>query len=212
MTTRALRYSGIAAVVVLWTTLSVATARSGFDLYGGRPLSYLAEQPRAALLFGAGLVVGALLLYGFHHHIRDRYAVGSGFSATMCVGLAGQVVAGLVPIGGNGLSHSVHTTSALVLGASLPVFMWRFAAGQRRGRWRRATYALFWAEVVACGAGLYLSGRGVAPVAEVLPAAVFHLWIATLTFRPWPGQGADGSTAEVVRADLAAARPGSAGG
>lgn len=184
MSPASLRYSGVAAVVVLWTTLSVGSAGAGFDLLGERPLSYLTEEPEAGLLFGAGLVLAAVLLVGFHRYVRSRYRVTPSFSWVMLVGLAGQVVAGLVPIGGDGVAHAVHTNSALVLGASLPVFMWRFAASQPVGGWRRTSYALFWAEAVACVVGLVLSNVGIAPLAEIVPATVFHLWIVVLTFGP----------------------------
>jgi hypothetical protein len=105
--------------------------------------------------------------------------VGGGFSAVMLTGLAGQLVAAFVPIGGNSAAHQVHTTSALILGASLPLLMWRFAAGQGGGPWRRLAYRLFWAEAAACVVGL--SGLVAAPVAEILPGAVFHLWVLIVT-------------------------------
>ncbi len=201
MNPSALRYSGVAAVVVLWTTMSVGSVRARFDLLGTRPLSYLAEDPGAALLFGAGLVVAAILLVGFHRYVRERYPVTPAFSWLMLGGLAGQLVAGIVPIGGDGISHFVHTTSALILGASLPVFMWRFAASQPAGAWRWVSYALFWGEAAACAIGLFLSNRGVAPLAEIVPAALFHLWIVTLTMRPWPEASDDQATRPVARAE-----------
>jgi hypothetical membrane protein len=190
---RSLRLAGVAAVIVLWTTLPAGAALSGFDLLGEDPLSYLGTQAASALLFTGGLAVSGVLLVAFHEHLRDRYAVSGGFSAAMLIGLAGQLVAAFVPIGGDQLAHRIHTTSALVLGASLPVFMWRFAAAQPGGRLRGVAYGLFWAEVAACVAGLYLSSRHVAPVAEVLPAGVFHIWIIVLTvLHPNPHEGALG--------------------
>jgi hypothetical protein len=176
-----LRETGLAAVAVLWTTLAAGSLLAGFDLLGERPLSDLGTEPPSALLFSAGLAGAALLLVGFHRHVRDRFPVSPTFSVAMLVGMTGQLVAAVVPIGGHGLAHRVHTTSALVLGASLPVLMWRFAATQPAGGWRRLSYGLFWAEVVACVVGLWLSARGVAPVAEIVPAAVFHCWIAAVT-------------------------------
>ena len=178
----ALRYTGVAAVVTVWTTLLTATVVSGFDLLGEDPLSYMGTQPRSAALFAAGLLVPAVLLTAFHHHVKGRYPVSAGFSVAMLVGLAGQTVAAFVPIGGDPTAHRIHTVSALILGASLPLLMWRFAAGQPSGSWRRLAYALFWVEVAACAAGLYLSARSIAPVAEILPGTVFHVWIVVVTF------------------------------
>jgi hypothetical protein len=175
------QFTGIAAVVTVWGALLSATVLTSFDLLGPDPLSYLGTQDRSAALFTIGLAVPAVLLTLFHQEVRRRLPTGSGFSAVMLVGLAGQLVAAFVPIGGNGGAHRIHTTSALVLGASLPVLMWRFAAGQPAGRWRQLCYRLFWAEVVAAAAGLYLSARHVAPLAEILPGAVFHLWVLMVT-------------------------------
>ena len=176
-----LRETGVAAIVVLWTTLAAGSMLAGFDLLGERPLSHLGTLPASALLFSSGLAVAAVLLLGFRQFVRDRFPVSPTFSVAMLVGMVGQLVAAVVPIGGNGLAHRVHTTSALVLGASLPVLMWGFAAAQRRGPWRRLSYGLFWAEVAACAVGLWLSARSVAPLAEILPAVVFHVWIVAVT-------------------------------
>ena len=169
------QYAGIAAVATVWGTLLSATALTGFDLLGPDPLSYLGTQDRSAGLFAIGLAVPAVLLSVFHHQVRRRFPTGRGFSTAMLVGLAGQMVAAFVPIGGDAGAHRVHTTSALVLGASLPLLMWRFAAGQPASRWRELCYAMFWVEALACVAGLYLSSRGVAPLAEILPSCAFHL-------------------------------------
>lgn len=177
-----LRYTGVAAVVVSWSTLLTAAAISGFDLLGSDPLSYMGTDSRSAFLFTVGLAVPALLLTAFHFYVKDRYQVGRGFSLAMLGGLAGQMVAAFVDIGGNTAAHRIHTNSALVLGISLPLLMWRFAAGQPEGTpWRRLTYRLFWAEAAACVIGLYLSSKSIAPVAEIIPGAVFHIWIFTVT-------------------------------
>ncbi len=173
-------------MATLWTTLLLASRLSSFDLLGEQPLSYLGTRPRSDVLFSGGLLVGAALLFAFHQYVRANYRVGRGFSTAMLGGLVGQVVAALVPIGGNGTAHKVHTAFALLLGASLPLLMWRFAAAQPAGRWRHTAYALFWAEVAACVVGFYLSSRSVAPLAEILPAVVFHAWIATVTFARRP--------------------------
>lgn len=178
------RGAGLAAVATLWTTLGTAASRSRFDLLGDQPISYLGTTPASAALFSGGLVAGAALLVVFHADVRDRFAASRWFSRAMLAGLAGQVVAAVVPIGGNGPAHRVHTSFALLLGASLPALMWRFAASQPPGSWRRVSYGLFFAEAAAGAAGFVLSGRGMAAVAEILPAAVFHVWIGAVTLAP----------------------------
>jgi hypothetical protein len=178
---RSLRYTGIAAVLTIWTTLLAGTMASGFDVLGDAPVSYLGTRSPSAAFFTLGLAVSAVLFVAFHFYVRDRFAVSRGFSAAMLVGMAGQLVAAFVPIGGDPALHRIHTTSALVLGASIPVLMWRFAAGQPAGRGRRVGYALLWAEMAACAGGLWLSAVSLATVAEILPAVVFHAWVVTLT-------------------------------
>lgn len=176
------RYAGVAAVAVLWGTLGAAAAVSRFPLLGRRPLSWLADDPAGSVLFGAGLGVGALLLAGFHGWVRTRFAVNRSFSVVLLAGLAGQAVAAVVPISGGPWAARAHTVAALTLGASLPVAMWRFAAAQPPGRWRRTARYLASLEVLAVVAGLALSRHSVAPLAEILPAGAFHLWIVALTF------------------------------
>jgi hypothetical protein len=176
------RFAGVAAVAGLWCALGAASLVSGFPLFGVRPLSWLAADRASSGLFSTGLIVGGLLMAAFHGHVRARFPVGAGFSVAMLGGLAAQLVAAVVPIDGDPTAHRVHTAAALVLGTSLPVLMWRFAAAQRPGRWRLVSYQLFCLEVVACAAGVVLSRRSVAPMAEILPAACFHLWVAVLTF------------------------------
>ncbi len=175
------RYSGLAAVATLWSVLGTASLLSGFPLLGDRPLSWLAEDPASSVLFSVGLAVAALLLVVFHGHVRRRYQVSRSFSFAMLAGLAGQLVAAVVPINGGVAAQRVHTVAALTLGVSLPVLMWRFAVAQPPGRWRRVARRLFWAEAVAVAMGVLLSRNAVAPLAEILPAAVFHAWIVVLT-------------------------------
>ena len=186
--TRWTRWTGVAAVVVLWSTQTALVVAGGFDLVGDRPLSDLALGADGRFVFGAGLVVAAVLFVTFLTWLRRRYPVGLACSAAMVVGMAGQLVAGVVPIGGAGTSNRVHVTAALILGASIPVLLWRFAADQPAGAWRRRCYGLFWLEAAACVAGIALSQQHVAPLAEILPAMAFHLWVGVVTFGPRGGR------------------------
>lgn len=176
------RFSGVAAIAVLWSSLGAASAVGGFPLLGRQPLSWLvAAGPWPAALYRAGLAGGAVLLVAFHGQVRTRYRVGRGFSVAMLAGLGGQLVAAFVPIDGTPPAHRAHTVAALALGASLPVLMWRFAAAQSPGPWRRRAYRLAQVEAAACVVGVLLSRHGIAPPAEIVPAAAFHLWIVVLT-------------------------------
>lgn len=178
-----LRFGGIAAVAVLWTTLPVAMLRAGLGVVDDRPLSYLGTDPRGIVLFRVGLLVAAVLFSAFAVAVARGLSRPAGFLALFLVGQVGQVVVALVSI--DGPSHVVHTTAGIVLGLSLPLLMWRFAAGQPGGPWRRMAYRLVGLEVAACVAGAALSMAGAAVVAEVLPATGFHLWIILVGLR-WP--------------------------
>lgn len=165
---------------MLWATQLLAISFAGFDLTGDEPLSELANTA-TGWLFSVGLAGAAVLFLVFVGYLRRAFPVGMGFSVAMTVGMVGQLIAGLLPIGGGGWVSEVHVMSALILGASIPVLMWRFAADQPAGTLRRRFYGLFWLEAAACAAGIVLSRRHIAPVAEILPAMAFHLWVVVAT-------------------------------
>lgn len=160
----------------------------GFDVTGDRAISYLGTDFRTMALFRGGLLVATVLLVGFAWAVKGNLTRPTGFFGVFLVGMAGQAVVAMVSIAGEGLSHAVHTTGGIVLGLSLPLFIWRFAAGQPPGRWRRQSYGLLWLEVGAVIAGVVLSRAHLAVVAEVLPAVAFHLWIIVVTVRWQAGQ------------------------
>jgi hypothetical protein len=207
MTQQTGRYAGLAAVAVLWSTLGAASVLSEFPLAGSRPLSWLAAEPSVAPLYAVGLAGGAVLLLAFHRYVTSNFPTGRGFSIAMLAGLAGQAVAAVVPIHGAGPAHAVHTVAALTLGASLPALIWRFAVKQPPGAWRRRCLSLAWLDTAACAAGVVLSRQSVAPLAEILPAACFHLWIAVVTLAP--GRAAEaGQTVDHGDAEAHAGGPG----
>lgn len=169
------------AVTVLWVGIGAAAVRTGFALTGDLPLSRLAHESGGRMLFGPSLVVASVLFVIFCIEVRRRYPVGRGFTTLMVSAMAGQFVAGVIPIGTAGTSNPLHVAAGLLLGAAIPLFLWRFAAGQQPGRWRLTAYTLFLAEAVASVAGVALSQQGVAALAEVVPAVFFHLWVVVVT-------------------------------
>lgn len=182
------RAAGPLAVAVLWATIGVAVVLTGFDLRGDRPLSELANLGPGRWLFPLGLGAAALLFIAFHGHVRSRFPVTTTFSALMLLGMAGQLVAAIVPIG-DGPAGTVHVVSAVVLAATIPLFLVAFARRQPPGRWRRSAALLAAADVAACLGGIALSRAGEAPLAEIVPAAAFHLWVLVVAARPAPRPG-----------------------
>lgn len=136
--------------------------------------------------------MATVLLVCFAWAVGQRLARPGSFVAVFVAGMAGQAVVAMVPIAGKGASHAIHTTAGLGLGLSLPLLMWRFAAAQPPGQWRRRSYGLMGAEVAACVIGVLLSRARRAAIAEVVPAVVFHLWIIIITvqWQGWLGTGA----------------------
>ena len=130
------RWSGVAAVAVLWSGIGLSVLRTGFAVSGDLPLSRLAEDGRASAIFGPSLVIGALLFTVFCLDVRRRHRAGPAFAVVMVTAMAGQFVAGVVPIGAAGKSDPVHVVAGLVLAASSPVppAVRRVSDGPRRRR------------------------------------------------------------------------------
>jgi len=156
-------------------------ALTGLELLGAQPISYLGTVHRSVAVFRVGLLVATALLTAFSIYVSRTFPVGRGFLVAFLVGQAGQVVTAVVPLSGPGSFPTVHTTGGIVLGISLPVLIWRFAAGQPAERWRTLAYRLVWLELAACVSGIALSRWGRAAIAEILPAVGFHLWIGVVT-------------------------------
>jgi len=188
---------------VLWTTLPVGMVRAGLGVGDDRPISYLGTDPRGIVLFRLGLLVAALgfsifAVEVFAVEVGRRLAQPASFLVVFLGGQACQVVVALVSIAGRGTTHTVHTAAGILLGLSLPLLIWRYAAAQPPGRWRELTYGLMALEVGGCVLGVALSVAGRAVVAEVAPAIVFHLWVVVVTllgpeWRSGPGAGVVGS-------------------
>ena len=182
---RVLRFAGLVAVAILWATVGLGMARSGLGLADTRPLSHLGTDPRTSMLFLVGLITAAILLACFAWAVSLHLVRPTGFLTVFVAGMACQAVVAVVPIDGAGASPSIHSTAGIALGLSLPLLMWRFAASQASGPWRRKSYGLLWLEVAGCVAGVALSLEGRATLAEAAPACLFHLWIIVVTLR-WP--------------------------
>ncbi|MEO5679313.1 MAG: DUF998 domain-containing protein [Acidimicrobiales bacterium] len=173
----------MAAVAVLWATVGTGMARTGLGLIDDRPVSFLGTEARTAGLFRAGLLLASALLAGFAWIVARLLRRRTGFLTVFLVGMAGQAIVAVVPLDSAGAGHAVHTTSGIVLGLSLPPLMWRFAAGLPPGPDRRLAFGLMAAEATGCVVGIVLSSAGVAALAEVVPAVLFHLWIVVVTVR-----------------------------
>lgn len=179
------RGAGPAAVAVLWTTVAAGMARTGLAIGDDRTISELGTDARSAGLFRAGLLVATALLIAFAVAVHRLLPRRTGFLPVFLAGMAGQAVVATVSVAGHGRSHDVHVAAGLLLGASLPVLMWRFAAGQPAGTGRRWWAVLAGVEAGACIAGVALSRAHRGVLAEAVPAAGFHLWVLAVA-AAWP--------------------------
>ena len=168
---------------MLWTTLPAGMVRAGLGVGDDRPISYLGTDPRGVVLFRVGLLVAALGFSIFALVVGRRLERPASFLIVFLAGQACQAVVAVVSI--DGPNHRVHTTAGIALGLSLPLLLWRYAAAQPPGRWRRHSYSLLGLEVGGCILGVTLSALGLAVIAEVAPAVAFHVWVIVVALR-WP--------------------------
>lgn len=178
------KYAGIATVVILWTSLLTAIRLADLDLMGKVPLSSLGVMQNSAVYFSLGLVLAALTLMVFGLYLKKVYVVRPDFLAALYVGQVGQIVAGLVPYGDKQPAKTIHTIAAFVLAFTLPILMWRFAAAQKSNNLRASAYKIMCLELAAfvVGIGWFAFFMKGAPIGQILPAVVFHVWILFFSF------------------------------
>ncbi len=174
-----LRYSGPAAVFVLWGGILQSMRLAGLSFFSSLPLSKLGVSKRSDFIFGATLIISAVLLMLFCLYLNKTFRVGRKFTVVFMIGQVAQIVAALVPYGG--ASKNIHSVAAFVLAFSLPILIWLFAKTQT-GRLRKLANKLFWVELAffIVGIGTFVLTNKVAPLAQALPAVGFHIWLIAL--------------------------------
>lgn len=177
------RYTGLAAIAVLWTFIPIALWQSHLSLTGSAPLNELSQERGADLWFSGGLALAALLLVPFHGYLTERYTLSAWFSGLMLAGIVAQFAAAVVPMGED-LRSSVHQIAAAVFGAVIPLILWRFAMEQHAGRWRDLCFALVAVDVVACALGIALAATDHPALGQVVAMIGFHLWVVAVTVKP----------------------------
>ncbi len=175
-----LRYGGVAVVVVLWIFVGAAMMRAHLGLFDSRPLSYLGTNPDSNRLFSCGLIVAALLMIGFSFYLRKRFQLNNWFSGTVLVGQLAQIIAAIIPYGGNAKRY--HTIAAFVLAFSIPAMMWLYAKQKKTNQ--RLAYKFVIAELIdfVLGIGWFIFTNNAAPFSQILVAVVYHAWLIGLSF------------------------------
>lgn len=181
---RALKYSGIVTVLVLWSSILLGIHRAHLNFFGRDPLSHLGIVEASKYYFSAGLIVAVVSVSLFYFYLKKRFLVGRYFTIVFFVGQLGQVIVALAPYGGK--YKSLHTFAAFILAFSIPVFMGIFASNQRYTRLRKLAFELLYIEIAAfiVGIGSFVFIGNTLAFSQALPAVAFHLWLITMTFQP----------------------------
>lgn len=179
------RYAGIATVVIIWVFMLAALLRANLSIFGQEPLSSLGVSPSSATYFSIGLILAAISTFIFGYYINRVFTVPRSFNFALIIGQLGQVIAALVPFGGEQPAREIHTYAAFTLAFSLPVLMWRFAVTQKSLILRGQAYWLMWLEIAAfiIGIGTFVLIRKGAPFGQMLPAIGFHIWLVFVSLK-----------------------------
>lgn len=177
------KYSGVAGVLLLWTTTLLAMSRIGLGLVDTRPLSHLGVDPWSSMLFSTGLIVSSALFIIFALYAKKTYRANNRFIIYFLIGQAGQLIVAIAPYGMNSSYRLVHTIAAFTLAFSLPFLIREFARSQTNIKHSNLFRNLFLSELVmfVLGIGIFTMTEGIAPIGEILPAVGFHIWIIAAT-------------------------------
>lgn len=181
MITRLFNYSGILAVLTLWVSVATSIIVADLPLLGIRPLSSLGVIPSSSVYFSVGLITSAILILIFTLKLNALYKPSGWFFIVVLIGQVGQIMSAIVPFGGNQPARAIHTIAAFVLAFSVPVVLGIFYRSLPDGSFRLIAYRLFVLELAAfiLGIGFFVLVGKAAPVAQGIPAVVFHAWLVT---------------------------------
>ena len=174
------RIAGPGGVLVLWAGVSTSLILAHMSIVAPRPLSYLGINPRTALVFNISLFVASLFFLAFFRYVYRNFSTSRSFAVAFIVGQFCQMIVAIVPVQGSGHSHAIHTAAGLTLGISLPIVIWRFAKSQTAPTLRRYARLFSYIELVLCIIGVILSRNTIGPLAEILAAVGFDVWIIWL--------------------------------
>lgn len=178
------RYSGVLAVVILWSATLISMSRTGLGLFDDRPISFLGTDPASRLLFSGSLIISAFLLINYAYYVRREFAVKNKFFRYFVIGQICQIILALSPYGERTVSGVIHLIAAFTLAFSLPLLIKQFTISQQDKKHHQLYQYLLRIEQVSFifGMGLFIFTRGLAPLGEAMPAIGFHLWILVVTY------------------------------
>jgi len=182
MKNRLLKFSGVLAIIVLWSGISVSMYKAGLGLIDTRPISFAGTEPETSFLFSATLITSAILFGLFGYNIYRKYGCSKWFIITFMLGQIAQVVAALFQYGGE--DKLIHTVAAFTLAGAIPTYMLFFALSIKTLSLRSIAFRFYIIELLffTVGIGAFIFVKGISPLAEILPALPFHAWIIYMTF------------------------------
>ena len=175
------RYFGIVGIILLWVGTIIGMLRSGLSLVDTRPISYIGVATDSALFFNSLLFLSAVCFVLFGVYLYKSIGLNKSFLLVFLIGQIGQMIAAILPYGGQ--YKIVHTVAAFTLATAIPIFMYIFSKSKSLGNFKTSARRLFIAELIffTVGISTFIFIDGISPIAEILPALPFHLWIILIT-------------------------------
>lgn len=181
-------YGGLAAIMVQFLIILATAQATHFNWLGPDPISNLGLTTRACL-YGLAFAVGATCLALFAAAFRHTYRLGRTFSRTFGVGIAAELVTGLVPdqpaaLQPLGVLWPLHWLAAAALIVAIPAVMLVVARARQLAPHLRQLSGLLCAIYLSLlGPELYLMAtHTLYALSEATSLLLFDVWIIVLTF------------------------------
>lgn len=188
------KYSGIVAIAILWSSVGFSLLLIWFDVLGGMPISYLGVYPDSKLLFNGGLIVSAFLLLVFLYYLNQKLALTKAFKTVFVIGQMSQIIVALTPYDATTIIRPIHTVAGFVLAITLPLGMWLFGnTPDLSSKMKRVSRQFFMAELAIFIVGIswfVFATRGAA-LSEIAVAMFFDIWIIVVSYEVFELRRAD---------------------
>ncbi len=182
---RMFRFCGALTVFILWSSILIAINKINLSIFENKPLSSLGTQAESAPYFTGGLLIAVLSLILFVIYLHQNYRINRSFLIFLTVGQLGQIIAAIIPYGGDQPGRGIHSIAALTLAFSIPFMLLSFARAQTDEEIRRNAFLLMSLEIVAfiIGIGMFTFTFKGAPLGQIFPVVAFHVWLVYFSFR-----------------------------
>lgn len=173
-------YSGVLAICILWSTVSLSLLITKLDVLGKLPISYLGVFAESRTIFNAGLIISALLLLVFAYDLAKKFDLSKRFAIIFSAGQTAQIIVALTPFNSDSIVRPIHVIAGFVIAFTLPLSMYAFMNVDIPRDLRRITQKFLWIEIILfiLGIGWFVLASRAGALAEILTALAFDVWIA----------------------------------